>query len=159
MSWTKKQLINAAFEEIGIGSYQFDIQPEMYSIALNRLDSMIANWFSLGVNFNYTVPTNQADSDINAQSGVPDFAYEAIYQNLALKLSPVFGKQVSPELKQAAFLAFKNLLNKTPDIPQMQLNNTIPAGAGNKLLRAYWTTLSSPETRPSDGDNEVIDYY
>lgn len=158
MSWTKKQLINSAFEEIGIGSYQFDIQPEMYTIALNRLDSMIASWFALGVNFNYTVPANQSDSDINAASGVPDFANEAIYQNLALKLSPVFGKVVSQELKQAAFLAFKNLMNKTPDVPQMQLNNTIPAGAGNKLLRAYWTTLNTPETRVSDGQNEIVDF-
>lgn len=159
MSWTKKQLINASFEEIGIGSYQFDIQPEMYTLALNRLDAMIANWFSLGVNFNYTVPSNQNDSDLNAESGVPDFAYEAIFQNLALKLSPVFGRAVSPELKQAAFLAFKNLLNKTPEVPQMQLNNTIPAGAGNKLLRAYWTTLNTPEVQASDGQNELVDYY
>lgn len=157
MSWTKKQLIDAAFEEIGIGSYQYDIQPEMYSIALNRLDSMIASWFALGVNFNYTIPANQSDSDITTESGVPDYTYEAIYQNLALKLSPIFGKVITQELKQAAFLAFRNLINKDSNVPQMQLSNTIPSGAGNKL-GAYWTTLNTPETRVSDSQNEIVDF-
>ena len=53
MSWTKRQFINAALEEIGLASYVFDIQPEELESALRRLDAMMADWNAKGIRIGY----------------------------------------------------------------------------------------------------------
>lgn len=44
MSYTKGELVNAALEEIGLASYEFDISSESSESALRRLDSMMMEW-------------------------------------------------------------------------------------------------------------------
>jgi hypothetical protein len=44
MGYKKRQFISAAFEEIGLASYVFDLQPEQLESALRRLDAMIADF-------------------------------------------------------------------------------------------------------------------
>mgnify|MGYP000518919073 CR=1 FL=1 len=44
MSYTKRQFVIAAFEEIGLASYTFDITDDELSSACRRLDAMMAEW-------------------------------------------------------------------------------------------------------------------
>ena len=43
MGYTKRQFILAAFEEIGLAAYTFDLQPDQLESARRRLDAMIAD--------------------------------------------------------------------------------------------------------------------
>lgn len=97
MGWTKRQFITQAFEEIGLAAYVFDLTTEQLQSALRRMDAMVAGWNSNGIRIGYPLPSSPQDSDIDVDTGVPDFANEAIYLGLAVRLAPSFGKTVAPE--------------------------------------------------------------
>ena len=142
MSWTKKQLIEHAFNELGLSSYTYDMVPDQYAIALSKLDAMLAMWTSTGMNLMYNL-SDITSADISQNSGLPDWANEAVYLNLALKLAPSYGKIVSNEGKTNARVAYSMFLNKVVTIPQMQYDNFTPLGAGNK--NRYNNTIFIPE--------------
>jgi len=135
MSWTKKQLIEQAFEEIGISNYIYDLTPEQLQSALNKMDAMVASWETKGVRINYPMSNNPMSADINSNSCVPSYAHEAIYLNLALRIAPSFGKVLPQETKQSAHEAYSNLLSKNVQVIQRSLTPDLPAGQGNKPWR------------------------
>lgn len=133
--WTKRDLVVQAFEEIGYASYIYDAMPEQLESVLRRLDAMMASWNAKGIRLNYPLPSAPDQTSLDQNSGLPDSAYEAVYLNLAVKISPSFGKQVSQETKIAAKQAYEAMLIKACIPEQMQFPNSLPAGAGNKTWR------------------------
>ncbi len=138
MGWTKREFITQAFEELGLAAYVFDLTADQLDSALRRLDAMVGGWSANGVRIGYPLPNSPGASDISVESGVPDYANEAIYVNLAVRLAPAYGKIVSPELKALADMTYNNLVNQTalPTI-ERQLPNTMPRGAGVKPWRNF----------------------
>lgn len=135
MGYTKRQFVEAAFEEIGMANYVFDLQPEQMQSALRRLDAMIAEWNALGIRLGYPLPTSPQQSELDDQTNVPDMAWEAIINNLALRIAPGFGKEVRPETKATAKNAYNTLLQRSAFPLEQQLPQTTPQGAGNKPWR------------------------
>ena len=135
MSWTKRQLVNQAFDIIGMSSYAYDLQPEQLQSAMRQLDTMMATWYNRGVQLGYPIPTSPEDADLDTESNVPDRANEAIYTNLAIRIAPNYGKQVMRELKQAAFYAYQGVLSIASLPNEMQYPETLPKGSGNKPYR------------------------
>jgi hypothetical protein len=130
---TKRQLIEAAHAELGLADYVFDVPAEQLQLALRRLNGMMAEWDGMGLRLGFPIPGNVGGGDLDTEAGVPDRAWEAISLNLAIRLAPQFGKQVSPETMTAAKRGFNMLLGKV--VPgEMSLGRTI-AGAGNKPLQ------------------------
>jgi hypothetical protein len=132
MSWTKRQFINAAFEEIGLASYVFDLQPGQLESAMRRLDSMMATWNAMGLRLGYPIPSDPTQADLDENTHVPDSANEAIFTNLGIRLAASFGKTVSPDVKIAASSALKALQARLVSPVEMQLPGSLPAGAGHK---------------------------
>ncbi len=135
MGWSKRQFVLRAFEEIGLAHYVFDLLPEQLQSAIYRLDGMCESWNALGIRLGYPIPSSPQYSQLDEQTTVPDCANEAIYTNLAIKIAPMFGKQVSPDLRINAKQAYNAMVSKLTEVHEMQLG-TIPAGAGQKRL--YW---------------------
>lgn len=131
MSYTKRQLVEAAMAEIGLASYAFDLMPEQRELALRRLDSMMAEWNTRGLRLGYPVPDNPADSDIDVDSNVPDAAWEAVITNLAIRMAPSYGKQVNVATATTARHALNTILARASMPPEMKLP-AMPSGAGNK---------------------------
>lgn len=159
MGWTKRQLITQAFEEIGLAAYVFDLTPEQLQSALRRMDAMVAGWNSNGVRIGYPLPSSPDSSNIDADSGVPDFANEAIFLGLAVRIAPSYGKQLSQETKAWADNAYSNMANQVAvPTPERQMPNTLPRGQGAKP----WRTVNAPFMRtPADpvdagGDGPII---
>lgn len=132
MSWTKRQFVTQALEEIGLAAYVFDLQPEQMNSARIKLDAMVASWNARGIRINYPLPTKQDGSDLDDDTGVPDAANEAIYKNLAIQLAPSYGKQISPDTRISAKLALDTLIKSLVRTPQMKLPSSMPIGAGYK---------------------------
>ena len=154
MSWTKAQFIDAAFEEIGFASYNFDLQPEQKQAALHRLDSMIASWQAMGLFLSYPLPESPDEINIDANSNVPDSANEAVYLNLAMKIAPMLGKSVPPETMRSAKLAYDALLNKMVKPVKLKMQGGYPLGAGNRCFDRNFT--HDPEQTISvDTDNNL----
>lgn len=154
---TKRQLIEAAHAELGLQDYVFDLPAEQLQLALLRLDSMMADWNSMGLRLGYAIPGSVEGGDLDTEAGVPDRAWEAIITNLAIRLAPSFGKQVAPETKATAERGLNMLLGKVVP-PEMSLGRVI-AGAGNKPWR--WNLdpfLDPPEATVDSGPDSELDF-
>ncbi len=159
MGYSKRQFVTAAFEEIGLASYVFDLQPQDLESALRRLDAMMADWNGKGIRLAYPIPGSPQDSDINAASEVPDSANEAIITNLAMRLAPSYGKQVMPMTMATGKSAYNTLLSRATLPPQQQLPGSMPSGAGNKPWRVYDDPFLRPPVDPVlSGQDGVLEY-
>lgn len=132
MSWTKRQFITQALEEIGYASYAFDLEPEQFESAMRRLDALAATWNGKGIRIGYPIPSSPELSDLDQETQVPDAANEAIYLNLAIRIAPTLGKVVSIETKVCAKMAYNQLLLHIDKPQEQQLPSTMPLGAGAK---------------------------
>jgi len=155
MSYTKRQLVEAAMAEIGLASYAFDLLPEQRELALRRLDSMMAEWNSRGLRLGYPVPDSPATSDIDADSNLPDAAWEAVITNLALRMAPSYGKQVNIETKVTARHALNTILARASMPSEMKLP-AMPSGAGNKSFDDPF--LSEPADDLVAGPDTTLDF-
>jgi len=158
MSWTKKEIIEQAFDTIGLASYNFDLEPEQFESALKKLDAMFGTWNGYGIRLAYPTHDTPANSDITSDSEIPDWAFEAAYLNLAIRIAPSYGKAISPDVKQFAKSAYNNILNKTTQIKEYQIQD-LPRGQGSKYWRyAGSRTLPKADEPLTDGSNEEIDF-
>jgi hypothetical protein len=130
---TKRQLIESAHAELGLADYIFDVPSEQLQLALRRLDGMMAEWDGMGLRLGYPLPGSVEGGDLDTDVRVPDAAWETISLNLAIRLAPQFGKQVSPDTKAMARKGLNTLLGKV--LPGEMSYGRIPAGAGNKNWR------------------------
>jgi hypothetical protein len=149
MSWTKRELLVAAFGEIGLASYVYDLSPEQLQAALARLDSMMGTWNGQGIRLGYPLPSTPGASNLDDASNLPDSANETVFQNLATRIAPGYGKQVSPDTKTSAYNGYNAMLTASMGAPpQMQMPGTMPAGAGNKPWRNTGQPFLNPPTDP-----------
>lgn len=152
MSWTKRQLVSQAFEEIGLAAYVFDLTPEQLNSAMRRMDAMLAGWNANGIRLGYTLPFRPGDGSLDGDSGIPDWAQEAVFLGLAVRLAPAFGKTVSPETKMFADMAYGNMVNNAalPTI-ERELPRTMPRGSGTKP----WRNFNNPFVYGPVGDTSI----
>ena len=155
MSYTKRQLIDAAMNEIGLASYAFDLLPEQRENALRRLDSMMAEWNTRGLRLGYPVPDNPADSDLDADSNIPDAAWEAVITNLAIRVAPSYGKQINVATATTARHALNTILARASMPSEMKLPS-MPSGAGNKSFDEPF--LPEPDPDLIAGPDATLDF-
>lgn len=159
MSWTKREFVVQAFSEIGLASYVFDLTPEQEQDALRRLDAMMGTWNGQGIRLGYPLPSTPNDSDLDELTGVPDSANETIYQNLAIRIAPGFGKIVSSDTKVSAHLGYNAMLTQAVGLPaEKQLPNTMGSGAGNKPWRRISPFLDKPVDPLKSGTDGDIQF-
>lgn len=159
MGYSKRQFVAAAFEEIGLASYVFDLQSEQFQSALRRLDAMMAEWNGKGIRLGYPLPNSPQDSDLDEPTLVPDWANEAIITNGAVRIAPGFGRTPMADTKITAKAAYNTLLSRAAMPMEQQFPNTLPAGAGNKPWRMYDNPFLGPEVDPVDaGPDGPIQY-
>lgn len=158
MSYSKRQFVTAAFEELGLASYVFDLSPEQIESALRRLDAMMATWNGLGIRLSYPLPGSPENSDIDAETTVPDSANEAIITNLAVRLAPSIGKTAAIETKVAAKRAYDVLLARAAQPLEITLPADMPAGAGNKPWRRDQQYIYPTDPGIASGSDGYINF-
>lgn len=157
MSYTKRQFVEAALEEIGLADYVFDLSPEQLQSAVRRMDAMIAAWNAIGIRIGYPLTSNPDNTDLDAITGVPDSANEAIILNLALRLSPSYGKAIALPTSAAARMAYNTLLSRAAMPAEMQFPETLPVGAGQKSWNIDWPFFQPPsEPLLAGEDGEIV---
>lgn len=130
MSYTKRKIINEAFTEIGLGSYNFDAQPEDLQNALLRLNAMLAEWALYGAVTGADTPF--AD-DLDNDSMIPMTDIRGVICGLAVNLAPSFGKAVSPDTMKGAVNGKKIIIKRNATVLSKRTDVAdVPAGAGYK---------------------------
>lgn len=132
--YTTREIIEAAYAEIGMGEYVYDAQPEELVDALNRLDAMLAEWGADGIVTGYTVFDSPSTADMDLASGIVQSLVRPVILNLAVELCPMFGKTPSPQTTAAARAGKSLAIRQTVAVPVMRAASTAtPAGAGYKF--------------------------
>ena len=158
MSFTKRQFVEHALEEIGIAAYVFDSDPEALQNAMHRLDAMVASWNAKGIRVGYPLPSSPELADLDEETNVPDRANEAIITNLAMRLAPSYGKNINPDTRMIARQAYSNLLIDSAKPIEQQLSNTLPRGQGTKPWRSINNEyIDTPVDPLQAGEDSLID--
>ena len=159
MGYTKREIIDLAFEEIGLAAYTFDLQPQQITGALRRLDTMMATWNGKGIRLGYPLPSSPSESDPDQECDVPDDAFEAMAMGLAVRIAPGYGKTVSPDTRNAARTSYNQLMAQSAKPIEMQLDNyAIPRGAGDKGWRDGGDPFLQNPSDPLDaGPDSILD--
>lgn len=151
MGWTKQQLVEQAFEEIGMANYVFDLQVEQRQSAMYQLDAMMAEWHAFGVRLGYPLSSSPSDSSLSTDTNVRNSAVQAIRKNLAIMLAPAYGKMVSPDTKAAAKSSYNTLLRISSRPREMQMPGNMPRGAGAKNYDFPFVTPPTDATIDGQG--------
>jgi hypothetical protein len=161
MSYTKRQFVTAAFEEIGLASFVYDITDAELISAVRRLDTMMADWNAKGVRLSYPIPSTPEATNADSETDVPDMANEAIITNLAVRIAPGYGKVVSPDTKFVAKNAYNVLMARVAadNMIEKQLPSFVPAGAGHKSWRHGDPFLADPTDSLDAGPDSEIDFF
>lgn len=141
-SWTKRDIIQQAYAEIGKAAYEFDLHPEDLQTGLRQLDAMLGMWSGTqGIRIGFAGGDGFGELDVSAE--VPLWAVEALYYNLALRLAPSFGKTPAPTTSINAKAALDALRARCVVPATRQLRGY--AGAGNSA----WGVVPMPEQIPA----------
>jgi hypothetical protein len=144
--WTKRQIIEQAFEEIGLASYVFAITADQLQSALRRLDLMVASWQARNIQIGYPLPASPENSNIDDEIQTSLNNNEALVLNLAVRLAPAYGKSLSPDTKATAKLLYDQLLIEAAMPYEQQFVRTLPLGAGFK--RTDQVFVNVPDLNP-----------
>lgn len=154
MGWTKLELVESALEEIGLASYNFDLQPELKESARRRMDVMVAEWMERGLQLSYNL-----GGSINEDSGLALVHTRPVYLQLAMALAPGLGKTPSDETKRAASSSMDTLWIDAAQPIERRPPRDLPRGEGQKPWRTiYYPYMPPPDTSPLQSPlDDVLD--
>ncbi len=136
MAQLKVDRIVDAYSRLRISGLTVIPNPSDLELALNRLESMMAQYASRGIEIGYNF---EEEPDPNSDLNVPIQFWDMISTNLATKLVPDFNKDAAPalfaeasqSLSQASAVCARN------KIRQVQYPARQPVGSGNRVY-ARW---------------------
>lgn len=143
---TKRAVVEMAYEECSLAGYEFNQTPEELFTGLRRLDALMREWeptLPLGYNF----PASFGGGDLAEPVGIPDQALDVAAKYLALRISPVMGKDMNPAAVYALSAGMAALRAQSQFSPRVSLPGSTVRGMGNRP----WS-IWSPFMR-GDGDN------
>lgn len=159
MSWTKQQIIEEAYGELALAGYVFDITPEEMQTGLRKLDSMLAMWYGKGISLGYPLSSSPKSSSLDDDSNLPLHAIEPVYMNLAERLAAGMGKQVLATTAKAAKEGYDMLMARAAMPSEVQYQETMPRGAGNKPWRYQRGPFVTPPVDPlTAGNGDEIEF-
>jgi hypothetical protein len=125
-------IILSALKRIGANSLAQPASPEAVVEGRDVLNSMLQLWLSENIDLGI-VPLDAPGDEL----GEPLDSRNAIIDNLALRLSPLFdngNNVVSPQLASNAKREFGLIRNlyQVVDVPLKVVSSTLPVGSGNK---------------------------
>ena len=154
----KGDRINGAYSQLRISGLTVQPTPEDLELALDRLESMMAEWKSRNICAGYAF---EDEPDPNTPHNVERSAWQAIDTNLATFLSPDFNKQEHPRLASRASTSLSTLsgvsalnLLREVNYPARQ-----PRGQGNTFRHNRWTRFYHPQAEaPASCETNVMNF-
>lgn len=155
MSWTKREVVSQAFNDIGLASFVFDLTAEQLQAAGIQLDAMIAAWNYKGFRLGYPVSSSGAGVDLDTDTRLPSYAIDAVVSNLAVRLAPSFGKQPSQDLMARAKDGYEMLSRRSAMPNEMQITG-LPKGAGAKDIERPFLDPADTEPLQNTSNDQLI---
>lgn len=122
---TKGDIVSAAYVQSQVNALTAPATAEQTNLGLDMLDRMMTALPSQGITLPYILTKPPVATD---QSGIPDYAEQAIILNLAIKILPLLGRQASVDLRADAKTSLDGLRDQ--EAPPVSTNPYMPIGAG-----------------------------
>ncbi len=155
MPWTKRQLIESAFEEAGLAAFALDLSADQVQSAGKRLDAMMAGLNQQGLQIGYNM---SQPFDPDQDSGLPDGAYELVIAGLAIRIAPSYGKQISNDTRALYSRALDAMKVQAAYPQNIPIPAGYPIGAGYKSIpgeRTDFVPASSIDISAGDAPLEL----
>jgi len=128
----KRQIIELAFSELAMAGYEFGRTPEEIADALSRLNAMMAEWKGmLGVDLGYDQP-HYGVGNPDGLSGIPHETLNTVASFLAMRIAPMMGTELSPQVKANLAMSFALLKSHYAAVPTMPRDSYTPIGGGHR---------------------------
>ncbi len=134
----KSDLIAGAYSRARISGLTLQPSAEENELALDLLESMMAEWFERGYCIGYKFPTGDDPADLADPSGVPLTHKYAVQTNLAGRIMDDFGKEIPPNLQKNMSTSFSALASSIAVQKQTDYPNNMPRGAYSELRWSPW---------------------
>lgn len=128
MPQSASDIIKAALSKIGVRNSEVALTTTQINDAISELNDMLTQWDSTSLPLGYTIISNGADIVTT-----PDWSHGAIKSNLAARLAPEYGKEISITLGAQILADFKNLQLRIIEAPEVFFPDTLPIGSGNQI--------------------------
>ena len=158
MPWTKRDLITSALEEAGLAAFVFDLDESQLVSAGKRLDAMMASLNQRGLQIGYNMASVPGNIDIDADSGLPDCAYELVITGLAVRLAPMFGKVISPDTKAAYSVALNAMMTLAAHPQSVDIPQGYPIGAGYKATPGYFSEFTPDHSSGISAGDQPLEF-
>ncbi len=151
---TKRQIVEMAYASVGLALFSVDLQPEQMEAARRVLDSQMATWGIKGIRLGWPIPSSPDGGDLDDETNLPDWALEATYLALGIRIAPMHGKTVTPDYKAAARSAYDAMLINVVRPVSRKMPGGYPLGSGQKhIYGAAWS--ADPASTISTGNDEL----
>jgi hypothetical protein len=138
--------VAAAFEEIGLADYVFDLSPDQIQSCLVRLDAMVGRLKGLFIHWPFS--SSPSDTNLDTDTRCPNYANECIFLNLAIAIAPSYGKQISSDTRKNASDAYDTVVSWSASLPPTRQTPAMLSGSGNKPWRGSRTINIEPTIEP-----------
>jgi hypothetical protein len=126
----KIDIINNAYKRARISGLTVQPTGEDVQLALDRLESMVAEWDSINIDIGYKFETTP---DPNTPHNVPRKYWNALETNLTLRILADFNKQVHPTLMAEQRTSYSSMIASTAQVNRAAYPSRQPVGSGNRL--------------------------
>ncbi|MBL4800224.1 MAG: hypothetical protein JKY50_22740 [Oleispira sp.] len=160
MANTKIDLVAGAYSRMRISGLTIDPTPEDTTLALRRLELMMAEWEGRNITMQYRFAIDEGDIDPNSETGILLKYQDSIESNLAVKLSPDFGMDVPMSLGQAASLSLSSVSSMiaADNIRMVQPPTRQPIGDATTSRQRIYQRFYRPAPQPPQ-DAELHDMF
>jgi hypothetical protein len=141
MSNSKIDLIIGAYDRLRISGITVNPGARENAKALRRLETMAARWFDRNICSGYNFEDNP---DLNSDSGIPPKYQDAFESNLAVALSPDYGKEPSAGLLLEQRATLSQISSSTAVVDPVNYPTRQPRGSGNRLYDR-WNRFYTPQ--------------
>lgn len=155
MAILKIDVINDAYSQIRISGLTINPNPEDITVALIRLDGMMAEFDASNLRLNYQF---EEDPDPSTDTGVALAHRQMMATNLAMRLLADFGKPIPQPLFLQAnqSLSNSNSIVSAELVNEVQYPNRQPRGSGNTVKGNRWYRYYAQDNTPPTDSNIII---
>jgi len=146
MAGLKGDLINNAYSRARISGLTVQPTPEDMAVALDRMESMAAEWDDRNICMGYYF---EDSPDVNTPHNVPRKYWNAFETSLALRLLSDFGKEPGSSLIREQRVTFSRLVSSTACPQETTYPQRQPIGSGNRRGFRYRRFYTEDDTLPT----------
>lgn len=148
MAKTKVELIIGAYEVLRISGLTMSATPDEISLGLDELEGMMNEFEARNICSSYVF---ENEPQLNTNANVQLAYQKAIEYNLALRLAPYFGKELTAGLMRIAIASLSTWSSASSITRQIRNPNRMPRGSGaGRTNRMYSRFYRQEAAAPND---------